>query len=107
MVRDFTYPLSEDDCEAIRGYLEDFIGGRIRNRRIASIRVLMSYKGRPSVTIRVGRFYDDLEPEAPREQILAIFESESFLAVTNSRGALTGPPYYFTRENVREVETFE
>lgn len=104
---DLTYPLTDSEYDEIKRYLEDFVGGKIRNRKIKSMRVLMSYKGNPSVTIEAGRYYDELESDAPREQILAIFESESFLAVTRSRGALVGPPYYFIRENVRSVETFD
>lgn len=107
MKNELTYPLTDSEYDEIKRYLEKFVDGKIRSRKIMSIRVLMSYKGKPSVTIEVGKYYDELEPDAPREQILAIFESESFLAVTKSRGALEGPPYYFIRENVREVRTFD
>jgi len=107
MTRDFTHPLADSEYEEIKEYLEYFVEGRVRNRKIKSIRVLMSYKGLPSITIQVGKYYDGLDPGSPREQILAIFESESFLAVTRSRGALVGPPFYFVRQNVRDVKLFE
>jgi len=101
------HPLSEEDMSRISDYLTRFVGGNIRRRRIRSIRVLMSWKGKPSVTIEVGKKYDALERDMPLEQVLAIFESDSFLVVTESRGNLSGPPLYFVRENVRQVVEFD
>lgn len=96
--------ISDEEREKIKEYLEGYVQGKVREKKIKSMRVNMSYKGRPYVVIEVGKYYSDLEPGAPREQVIAIFESESFLVCTRERGAMHGPPYYFIRENVREVK---
>jgi len=98
--------MTDEDYEILRAYIEDFTGGRVRNRKIKSLRVLMSHKGKSSVMIEVGRYYDGLERGMPTQKVLAIFESDSFLVVTEDRGNMEGPPLYLIRDNVREVVLF-
>ena len=98
--------ISAEEREGIKEYLEGVVLGKIRDRKIKSIRVNMTYGNFPHVVIEVGKYYSGLEPDAPYEQVVAIFESESFLVCTRERGAGGGLPYYFVRENVREVKEF-
>ena len=99
--------ISDEERLKIRAYLEGTVLGKIRDREIKSIRVNMSYKRQPYLIIEVGKYYSDLEPGAPNQQVVAIFESDSFLVCTRERGAGQGLPYYFVRENVREVREFD
>lgn len=98
---------SEEERKRIAEYLEGVVLGKIRDRKIKSIRVNMTYRNQPHVVIEVGKQYSNLEPDAPLEQVVAIFESDSFLVCTHQRGAGQGLPYYFVRENVREVIEFD
>jgi hypothetical protein len=99
--------ISDEERLKIRTYLEGVVLGKIRDRNIRSIRVNMSYKRQPYLLIEVGKCYSDLEPGAPNQQVVAIFESDSFLVCTRERGAGHGLPYYFVREDVREVMEFD
>jgi hypothetical protein len=99
--------IPDEERDRIKTYLEGVVLGKIRDRKIRSIRVNMSYKRRPNLVIEVGKQYSDLEPGAPFQQVVAIFESDSFLVCTPERGAGAGLPYYFVREDVREVKEFD
>jgi hypothetical protein len=98
--------ISDEERLKIQAYLEGVVLGEIRDRKIKSIRVNMSYKRQPYLIIEVGKHYSDLEPGAPNQQVVAIFESDSFLVCTRERGAGQGLPYYFIRDNVRLVIEF-
>ncbi len=99
--------ISDEERLKIQAYLEGSVLGKVRDRKIKSIRVNMSYRQQPYLIIEVGKYYSDLEPGAPNQQVIAIFESDSFLVCTRERGAGQGLPYYFIRENVREVREFD
>jgi hypothetical protein len=88
--------------EMIR-YLESVIGGKIRRRSIRAIRVKAPVGYRSSLLIEVGKSYRNLEPDAPVEEVIAVFESDSFLVCTETRGACRGLPYYFARGDVTRV----
>jgi hypothetical protein len=98
--------ISDEERLKIQAYLEETVLGKIRDRKIKSIRVNMSYRRQPYLIIEVGKYYSDLEDGAPNQQVVAIFESDSFLVCTRERGAGQGLPYYFIRDNVRQVTEF-
>ena len=87
--------------EEIRDYLETLYPGKIRRKHIRAIKVNSSYRWQPQLLIEVGKSYRELEPDAPLDKVIAIFESDSFLVCTEKRGGGKGIPYYFTREDVR------
>jgi hypothetical protein len=91
----------------ILAYLRSTSRTPVKDKRLRAITVNPAYRWQPKIRIEVGQAYANLEPGSPREEILAIFESASFLVVTESRGAGTGAPYFFSREDVRRVEYFE
>jgi hypothetical protein len=99
--------LTDIEYEKVRSYLESVVLGKIRNRRIKAIEVNSRYRQQPRMRIEVGQSYRGLEPGASSQEVVAIFESESFLVCTIERGAGNGLPYYFVREDVRRVETFD
>ncbi len=96
--------ISEESREKIRSDLEKTIGVRISKKRIKSIGVNPRQRSIPKMVIRVGEKYSGLEPGAPEEEIIAIFESTLFCICTPSRGTGGNPPYYFLREDVFSVE---
>ncbi len=96
--------LIEEELKTIRDYLEKLFGREIEKKRINSLTVNPLYHGQNKRTIEVGKTYGDLEPGAPAERVLAIFESRSFLVCTSLRGACQGLPYIFTRDTVLSVE---
>ena len=98
--------IPEGQWQDFQEYLQATSRAPIKAKRIRAITVNPAYRWQPRVRIEVGREYAELEPGAPREEVLAIFESVSFLVVTGSRGAGTGAPYFFSREDVRAVEYF-
>jgi len=92
--------LDKSKREVIRQYLEKLFGQPVADDVFISITVNPPYHGQNQRTVSVGQIVGDLEPEAPPEEILAIFESKSFLIVTASRGAGSGMPYIFPRHTV-------
>jgi hypothetical protein len=99
--------LNDDELSNIRVYLEKLFGQKIEKKKIKSITVNPLYHGQNRRTIVVGKTYSDLEPNASSEQVLAIFESKSYLVCTAERGALQGMPYIFTRDTILSVEEEE
>lgn len=96
--------LPPDEYHRILTYLRSTSRTPIKDRRIRAITVNPSIHSLPKMRIEVGRPCSTLEPGAPPETVLAIFESASFLVVTPTRGAGDGSPYYFSREDVRRIE---
>lgn len=86
--------------------LEKSLGAKIRPRNIYSITVNPASHQMPKMKIEVGRFHKNLEPEASTAQVLAIFESTTFLVCTQKRGVDNGLPYFFSREDVVRVEEY-
>ena len=99
--------LDDQEFEKIRKYLEDLTGQKISDKKIRALGVNPPYHGQPKRLIEVGKYYADLEPEAPSEQVIAIYESKSFCVCTPNRGAGTGLPYFFTRDTIYIVEDME
>ncbi len=96
--------ISAEEREGIRLYLEKLTGVQVRDVVIKSIDVNPAYHSLPPMRITVGEVCANLEPEAPPEMVVAIFEAPSFLVCTHTRGAGEGLPYIFTRPEVQHVE---
>jgi hypothetical protein len=89
--------------EEIKTYLEKLLGQKMKDRHVRAIGVNASYHGTPKVLIEEGQTCRYLEPGAPAEQVLAIFEADFFCVCTASRGAGKGMPYLFHRHDVYRV----
>ena len=96
--------LSEKQWEKQRSELEKFIGVKISRKRIKSIEVNPRERSIPRMVIEVGKKYGGLEPGAPTEEIIAIYESTLFCVCTPARGLMGTQPYYFLREDVIAVK---
>ncbi|MFH2056058.1 MAG: hypothetical protein ABIJ61_08880 [bacterium] len=92
------------DREQIKTYLETDLEIKVKERAIRAIKVNPSQHAQPPLHIVVGKVCAHLEPDAPPEQVLAIFDATTFLVCTATRGAGSGLPYFFAREDVRRVE---
>lgn len=99
--------LSPGEIDQIRLDLEKRLHIKIRRWHIKALTVYPTNQQIPNMRIEVGQIYRNLEPDAPPEEVLAIFESVSFLVCTKNRGIGAGLPYFFAREDVRRVETTE
>ena len=98
-------PLIEaDKRKQVTDYLAKLMRRPVRDKRIKAIEVNPLYHGYSRRRIEVGQYYADLEPGAPSQLVVAIFESDSFLVCTPERGCGEGVPYIFTRQEVRDVE---
>ena len=95
------------DESGIRAYLEQLIGKKLRPKRIRAILVNPTSQLLPKMYLEVGRSYSGLEPGAPKEKVVAIFETASFLVCTPDRGAGKGLPYFFSRQDILRVEEME
>jgi len=96
--------ISEQERQRILEYLNATSKSPVKKRRVRAITVNPASRWLPKIRIEVGRRYADLEPGAPVEEVLAIFESVSFLVCTKTRGAGVGAPFFFSREDVRKIE---
>jgi hypothetical protein len=90
--------------EKIKKYLEQLLGQKMKDRHVRAIGVNAGYHGLPKMLIEEGKSYRDLEPGAPGERVIAIFEAAFFCVCTVSRGAGEGMPYLFHRRDVYKVE---
>ena len=98
-------PLMEaDERKQIADYLAKLVERPVRDNRIKAVEVNPLYHGSRRRRIEVGQYYTDLEPGAPSQLVVAIFESDSFLICTPERGYGEGVPYIFTRQEVKGVE---
>ncbi len=98
-------PLMEaDERKQVVDYLAKLMQRPVRDKRINAIEVNPLYHGSSRRRIEVGQHYADLEPDAPSQLVVAIFESDSFLVCTPERGYGEGVPYIFTRQEVKGVE---
>lgn len=85
-------------------YLKKLFGRPIKDKIVRSITANPPFHGLPTVHIEVGQLCTGMEPETPTEEVLAIFESESYLVVTASRGNGEGLPYIFPRSTIVDVK---
>jgi hypothetical protein len=99
--------LDDKEFGAIKEYLESLTGQKVLDKKIRALGVNPPYHGQPKKLIEVGKYYSELEPGAPSEQVIAILESKSFCVCTPTRGAGNGMPYIFTRDTVYLVEESE
>ena len=96
--------LSDDKLETLRLKLENSMKGvKIRRKKIKAIRVNSSFHWQPPLYIEVDSYCKNLEKDSPNEKIIAIFEAASFMVCTYERGYNKGLPYFFGREDVRQV----
>jgi len=95
--------LSQDEFETLRRKLEDMYGERVSGRKIQALRVNSGYRWQPPLYIEVGSYCANLTPDGPPEEIVAIFESRSFLVCTPEHGVKSGSPLIFTRADVKQV----
>lgn len=96
--------ISEEEYQRIKKYLKEGLGIDIYKGRIRSIKVNPMQRWQPKLHIEVGKFYNDLNIERIPEQALAIFESMAFCVCTPENGGGKGQPYFFTRQEVLQVE---
>jgi len=80
---------------------------KIKPKKIKAIKVNPANHSLPNMLIEVGKVCKSLEPDAPDEKVLAIFEATIFMVVTETRGLNDGLPYYFFRGDVRRVFEFD
>ena len=99
--------LTPEELEELRRRLEKSLNIRLRKKRIRALTVYPTHQQIPNMKIEVGKSYRNLEPGEPPDQVLAIFESVSFLVCTRKRGIEEGLPYFFAREDARKVEEME
>ena len=99
--------LNREELDKLKSYLENLLGHPITDKRIKAIGVNPLFHGQSKQLIEVGQFYSDLEPGAPEEQVIAIFETKLFCVCTPQRGGGEGLPYFFTRQTVYEVIEME
>jgi hypothetical protein len=99
--------LSQDEFETLRRKLEDLYHERVSERRIRALRVNSGYRWQPPLFIEAGQPCANLTPDGPPEEIVAIFESRSFLVCTPDHGFKGGSPYIFTRADVKQVVDLE
>jgi hypothetical protein len=90
--------------EQIRQYLEKLVKEKVLGKRIHALTVNPLYHGSSKMRVVEGQACADLEPNTPAQKVLAIFESQSFLVVTEERGAGSGLPFIFTRTETVRVE---
>jgi len=88
-------------------YLRKVMKVHVQDKRIKAITVNPANHWQPKMHIEVGRYYRDLEKDAPREKVTAIFEAAVFYVCTATRGDLTGFPYMFARPDVKLVVPYD
>ena len=96
--------LSLEELNRLREDLEKSLGAKIRPRKIKGSRVNSAYHWQPPLHIRVGGYCSDLEKDSPKEKIVAIFEATTFLVCTPERGLSGTLPYFFSKQDVQQVE---
>ncbi len=99
--------LSFDEREELARRLEKELELEIRPKKIRAVKINSSCHWQPPMKIEVGKMARELEKDSPSEEVVAIFESVTFLIVTKERGATSGLPYFFLREDVRRVWEFD
>lgn len=99
--------LSQNEFETLRRKLEEMFGETVSDRKIRALRVNSGYRWQPPLHIEVGQYCANLTPDGPPEEIVAIFESRSFLVCTPDHGVKSGSPVIFTRADVKQVTDME
>ncbi len=99
--------LTDEERDALALRLEKDCELKIRPKQIQAIKINSRCHWQPPMKIEVGKMARNLEKDSPSEEVIAIFESVTFLVVTKDRGGDGGLPYFFLREDVRRVWEFE
>ena len=96
--------LTDNELEKLRLRLEKRLKVKIRQKRIKAIQVNSSFHWQPPLYIAVDGLCANMEKDSPPEEIIAIFEHASFIVITPDRGLKDRSlPYFFARQDVREV----
>ena len=95
--------LPDKELEHLRVRLEKTLNTKIRPKKIKAIRVNPTAQWQPPLYIEVDGYCRNLEKGSPNEKIIAIFEAVSFIVCTPERGFDNDLPYFFSREDVRQV----
>ncbi len=88
-------------------YLRTTMKVKVKDKRIKAITVNSANHWQPKMHIEIGKYYRDLEKDAPREKVIAIFESTIFYVCTATRGDMAGFPYLFARPDVKLVVPYD
>jgi len=96
--------IPDDQYEKMRAAVEKLIDVKVSAKKIKSIGVNPRARHLPKFKIEVDCTYSDLEPNAPAEKILAIYEATLFCVCTENRNGIDAPPYFFLREDVYSVD---
>ncbi|MCP4633680.1 MAG: hypothetical protein GY855_12195 [candidate division Zixibacteria bacterium] len=99
--------LTDIELEELRQSLEKALEIKIRPKKIKAIDVNPSAHWQPRMYIEVGKSYANLEKDSPPEKVEAILDSSTFLVCTRERGINTTLPYFFIREDVKQVFEME
>jgi hypothetical protein len=98
---------SDYDIDELRRQLEPSLRAPVKPKRIKAIRVNSAQHWQPAMWIEVGKPCSNLERDSSPQQVLAIFESTTFIVCTPGHGVGGGSPYFFSREDVRRVVEME
>ncbi len=99
--------LTKVEWEELRAKLDKQLKPDVKKRRIKAIKINSAYHWQPPLYIEVGKKVGPLEPDAPPELIVAIYESSAFMVVTPKHGYDEGLPHFFAKEDVQQVVEFE
>lgn len=99
--------LDYDQWESLRRKIDEALKPPVKRRRIKAIKVNSSYHWQPPLYIEVGKKVAYLEPDGGSEEIIAIYESTTFLVVTPEHGYRSGLPHFFAKEDVQRVVEME
>ena len=99
--------ITKKEWEDLKAWLGSQLKPPIKKRRIKAIKVNAAYRWQPPLYIEVGNTCAHLEPDGGPEDIIAIFESTTFLVVTPDHGFKKGFPYFFAKEDVHQVVEFD
>ena len=99
--------ISKEEWEELKDWLGTQLKPAIKGRRIKAIKVNSAYRWQPPLYIEVGKSCADLEQDGGPEEILAIYESTTFLVVTPEHGNKKGLPYFFAKQDVNRIVPLE
>jgi len=99
--------LSEIEYKDLKSRLEKELKVKIKDKKIKALKINSSFRWQPPLYAEVDGWCAMLEKDSPPDKILAIFEHHSFIIITPDRGLKSGTlPYFFAREDIREVIEF-
>ena len=101
------WPISQEVKEALRKIAEKTTGWKVKDAHIKKIVIsAFSKHGRREITyaICVGEELNPDISDTASEQVLAIFESNTYLVITPNRGIQGEMPYLFPTEKIIAIE---